>query len=282
MRKIQFTVDKTMRLRKFLEEKNISKRAINDLLKSGVFVNKKLKYKNIEVKPKDLIEITIEDEELDYEPIKGELDILYQDDNILVVNKSSGITVNSKNMENLSNHLAYYFLQNNIKSKIRLVNRLDMNTSGIMLVAKNKYAQSYYQKQIEENKLIKKYIAFVEKDLDIDEKFEIKLAYDSEGKRYIEDKSGQKAVTIFKTRQKYKNYSIIEAQILTGKTHQIRASLSYLKHPIIGDKLYGSTYDFLERFLLHSYRVEFKEFISQKNMILESNCDFSKYIDNIF
>lgn len=280
MKKIKFVAKKNTSVKKLLEDNYISKRAINKIIKSGIDINGIIINKNMDLSVGDYALINIEDEELDYEPIYSKLNILYEDDHIIVIDKKGGITMNSKNHENLSNHIAYYFKDNNIKSKVRLINRLDMNTSGIMLVAKNKYAQSYYQKQIEDNKLIKKYIAYVEGKFDINEKFVIKLAYDKDNKNYIKSSDGKEAITIFKTLESNDKFSIIEARILTGKTHQIRASLSYLKHPIIGDYLYGSKYEF-ERFLLHSYFIEFKEFISGQVKTITSNYNFNTYIDII-
>lgn len=280
MQKIIFVAKNKETIKEVLKKNFISKRAITKLIKAGIKVNSKIYYKNTILRENDEIEIEIEDENIDYEPIKSDLEVLYEDRNLLIINKNSGITVNSKNMENLSNYLAYYFLENGIKSKIRLINRLDMNTSGIMLVAKNKYAQAYYQKEIEENNLIKKYIAFVEGNLKIDKKFEIKLSYDKENKNYIESENGLKAVTIFKSLENNEKYSKIEAQILTGKTHQIRSSLSSLGHPIIGDYLYGSKIK-LDRFLLHSYKLVFNEFLTGEKISVTSNYDFDKYLKNL-
>lgn len=277
MSTLKLTSKKELSLKEFLKENYISKRATNKLVKNGLLINGEISTGNIKLNKDDLVEIPIEDEELDYEPIEGRLDILYEDNQIIIINKPSGLTMNSKNQVNLSNIIAYYFKENNIKRKIRLINRLDMNTSGIMLIAKNKYAQSYYQKEIENNRLTKKYLAIVEGKLDIDKKVTINISYDKNKKSYYDSKDGVEAVTIFKTLKMNEKYSLIEANILTGKTHQIRSTLRELNHPIIGDYLYGSTYS-MNRFLLHSYYLEFTEFLSGKRMTVKSNPDFDKYI----
>lgn len=277
MKYIKFKNSKKIFLKKFLKEKSISMRAYQELIKGGIFVNDEPTFKNIALKEGDTIKIFIEDENLDYKPIEGDLKIVYEDDNLLVVNKPSGLTVNSNNQVSLANYLAYYFKENNIKAKIRLISRLDMNTSGLMMVAKNKYAQAYYQKQLEENKITKKYLAYIKGELNIDKLYKISLAYDESSKSYRENNDGKEAITYFKSIEVGGKYSVIECDIKTGKTHQIRASLSNLEFPIIGDLLYGSEYQF-ERFLLHSYYLEFKEFLSQESIILEDFPDFKPFL----
>lgn len=277
MKYIKFKNSNKITLKKFLKEKSISMRAYQELLKTGVLVNDKKIYENITLNKGYIIKIIINDENIDYEPIKGNLDIVYEDFNILIINKPSNLTVNSKNQVSFANFIAYYFKDNNIKAKIRFVNRLDMNTSGLCMIAKNKYAQAYYQKQIEENKISKKYLAFVEGNLKIDKTVKINLSYDEDRKSYKKSETGKEAITNFKTIDAHKNYSLIECDIKTGKTHQIRSTLNYLGHPIIGDMLYGSEYK-LDRFLLHSYYLKFNEFISQESIIIKNLPDFKPFI----
>ena len=267
-------------LKKFLKDKYISQRAYRNLIKGGILVNDRPVNKNITLIENDEIKIKIEDENLDYNPIKGHLNICYEDSNIIVLSKDSKLTVNSKKQENLSNHLAYYFKENNIRAKIRLVNRLDMDTSGLMIIAKNKFAQAYYQKQIEENLVQKKYLTYVEGKLSIDELIKINLSYDKNKKLYLKDKKGKEAITYFKTIEINDRYSLIECDIKTGKTHQIRASLKSLGHPIIGDTLYSSSLN-TPRFLLHSYYLSFKEFISQESILLRDYPDFKPFLMNL-
>ncbi|MDD7306492.1 MAG: RluA family pseudouridine synthase [Peptoniphilaceae bacterium] len=280
MSTIKLISKKEISLKELLKENYISKRASIKLINKGLLINGEISFGNRKLKVGDTVEIPITEENIDYEPIKGKLDILYEDDQIIIINKASGITMNSKNQVNLSNIIAYYFVKNNINRKIRLINRLDMNTSGIMLIAKNKYAQSYYQKEIENNRLVKKYLAIVEGKLEINEKVKINITYDKDNKFYYHSQKGIEAVTIFNTIKANDKYSLVEANILTGKTHQIRASLRHLKHPIIGDYLYGSKYE-LDRFLLHSYYLEFREFITGQEMIIKSKPDFEKYMKKL-
>lgn len=271
MNYISFKINEDIKVKKFLEKNGFSKRAITDIVKVGYIIDDINTSNNQDLKAGDILKIPIEDENLDYDPIKGKLDIVYEDCHILVVDKAANLTVNSKGQESLANHLSYYFQENNIKSKIRLVNRLDMNTSGLLMVAKNPYAFAYYQKQIEDNNFFKYYLAVVEGNVIIDKTLKTKLAYNENMKRYDVGSEGKLAISHFKTidYDQKNNISYIRADIKTGKTHQIRSQLSYLGHPIIGDKLYGSNIE-MDRFLLHCYEIKFKRFIDRKLIDLNS------------
>lgn len=279
MNSINFRINEKITTKKFLLENNFSKRAIKDIIENGYFVNDYKVNKNFNLNIDDSLIIPIEDEKIDYDKAKGELEIIYEDHHILVVNKSYNLTVNSKGQISLANYLAYYFSENNIKAKVRLVNRLDMNTSGLLMVAKNPYSMAYYQNQIEKNLFKKNYLAVVEGKLDIDKLIKLNLVYNEEEKRYEVSKDGKTAITYFKTisYDSLKNITYVNADIKTGKTHQIRASLSNLGYPIIGDKLYGSKIK-LDRFLLHAYKIEFIRFLDREKIILESDPNFGKFL----
>lgn len=278
MNYISFEIRENIKVKRFLDKNGFSKRAITDILSEGYEINGIKTSKNQELKTGDVLSIIINDENLDYDPIKGDLKIVYEDEHILVVDKDYNLTVNSKGQISLANYISYYFKKNNIKSKIRLINRLDMNTSGLLMIAKNPYAFAYYQNQIEKNQFSKYYIAVVEGDFNINEKIQTQISYNDQRKRYEVSNVGKKAVTYFKTLSydENNNISIIEADIRTGKTHQIRSQLSYLNHPIIGDKLYGSNIN-IDRFLLHCYKIKFCKFMDGKEICLSSDYNFDQY-----
>lgn len=277
MKYIKYEVHENTSVRQFLKAKNFSKRIIEDILKTGYILNGKKQRKSLNLKKSDELKIIIEDERVDYEPIKGDINIVYEDDNSLVISKEANITVNSKNQISLSNYIANYFIDSGQESKIRLVNRLDMDTSGLMLIAKNKYSHAYYQKQLEENTMKKKYLAVVEGMLDIDSLYENKFSYNEKKKNYEPSDRGKISRTYFKSTRINCDFSIIECEILTGRTHQIRASLTELGHPIWGDKLYGSDEN-LDRFLLHSYRLEFTSFYNEENIKLKNYPKFVGFL----
>ena len=281
MNNIEIINKNSKTLKTLLKSHGFSKRSISELMKNGIKVNNDTVYRSIEIFKGDRISIDVDDEQLDHKPIKGDLKILYEDNNILIISKSSGLTINSAHDINLANIVAYYFKLNNINSKIRFINRLDMNTSGIMMIAKNKYAQAYYQNETENNKIIKKYLAYVPGNVIIDKKISLILSYDEENKNYKVSDNGRKSITIFKTIERNEKYSIIDCDIKTGKTHQIRASLSYLGYPIIGDKLYGSEID-LNRFLLHSYYLSFTKFLSEESIFIKDVPNFQTLIQDLW
>ena len=125
--------------------------------------------------PKDVISegneiwIAMAKEKIDYEPIEMDLHILYEDDDLLIVDKPSGVTVNSKDQVSLANGVAYYFKENGIKRKVRFLNRLDRDTTGCIVIAKSGLAQSLYQQQMDDNTFEKWYMATVEGIVDADE-----------------------------------------------------------------------------------------------------------------
>ena len=278
MRYIKYEVVEKTTVRKFLLNKGYSKRSVEEILSEGFLLNNKLSKKSKNLKPADKLSVIIRDENIDYEPVKGNLKIIYEDRDTLVISKDPNITVNSKGQISLANYIAYYFKSNNINSKVRFVNRLDMDTSGLILVAKNKYAHAFYQKQIENNEMIKKYIAIVDPYVNLDMLYEEKFTYNEKSKSYVVSEDGKTAKTIFKSLKLLEDRTIVECQILTGKTHQIRASLSSLGYPIFGDKLYGSDKN-LDRFLLHSYKLSFRNFKDEENIKLVDYPNFISFRD---
>ncbi len=125
--------------------------------------------------PKDVISegdeiwIAMAKEKIDHEPIEMELHVLYEDDDLLIVDKPAGVTVNSKNQVSLANGVAYYFKEHGIKRKVRFLNRLDRDTTGCIVIAKSGLAQSLYQQQMDDNTFEKWYMATVEGLVDMDE-----------------------------------------------------------------------------------------------------------------
>ncbi|MDU3136360.1 RluA family pseudouridine synthase [Anaerococcus sp.] len=278
MKYIKYEVYENTSVRQFLKAKNFSKKSIEEILKTGFILNGKKKRKSLELKKGNQLKIIIEDEKIDYNSIEGNLNIIYEDEHSLVVSKDPNLTVNSKNQISLSNYIAHYFKKSGQESKIRLVNRLDMNTSGLMLIAKNKFSHAFYQKQLEENTMKKKYIALVDGRINIDLLYENKFSYNEEKKNYEPSDNGKICRTYFKTKRIEKDYSIIECEIFTGRTHQIRASLRDLGYPIWGDSLYGSDKK-LNRFLLHSYKLEFTSFYEEENIKLKDCPNFVGFVE---
>jgi len=177
-----------------------------------------------------------------------DLDILYEDDGMLIVNKPPFIPVHPS-MEHyedsLSNGVKYYFNSINLKRKIRPVNRLDKNTSGIVIFAKNEYIQECLVKQMKSGTYEKIYLALVDGIIDKEKQIidaPIARKEDSIIERCVSS-TGYTAITIIELLKSFYDYSLIRCTLKTGRTHQIRVHTSYIGHPILGDDLYGKKSD---------------------------------------
>lgn len=193
------------------------------------------------------------------------LDIIYEDDDLLIINKPPFLLTHPtlKKVDiTLANGIVYYF-NDKYKKKLvpRFVNRLDMNTSGLIMIAKNAFTQSFFQS--ENANIEKKYLAIAEGIIE-DNNFIIEKNIYKDGDKLdrIIDERGQYAKTEFKVIERFKNIGVtlVECKLYTGRTHQIRVHLKSINHPIIGDSLYNpeSKYNkIVNRQMLHSYFLEF-------------------------
>ncbi len=212
-------------------------------------VNDKVQKVNYKVKLNDVVEFTIPDVK-DVE-IKAndeiELDIIYQDDDIAVINKQQGLTVHAGNGtgdETLVNALiAKLDSLSGINGELRpgIVHRIDKNTSGLLVVAKNDKAHVSLASQIEKKECKRIYIALLEGVVKEDEgRIETFIGRDSKDRtKMAVTKFGRTAITDFKVIERFKNHTLCEFSLLTGRTHQIRVHAKYIGHPIVGDLEYG-------------------------------------------
>lgn len=246
-------------LEEFLTEKKISARLFRKLCRyKNILVNGEHRRKDLQVEVGDKIILIMEDEENNIQAEKINLDIIYEDFDLLILNKPEDMVVHltkSHQTGTLSNGIANYFKEKEIKRKVRFVNRLDMDTTGILIVAKNPFAHQQLALQFEEETVIKKYLALVEGLVENEERVIDSPIAKKEGptiKKTV-DPNGQRAVTIYKVKERYEDKTLLEVQILTGKSHQIRVHLSHIGHPIVGDSLYYKEDANIGRQALHSY-----------------------------
>ena len=294
-KKVEDVVEGT-KLREYLKrEMGISTRLIRSAsIQKRIFINNEVVKMNRVIKNGEIIKIVLEKEESqNIAPEKIDIDIVYEDEDILVVNKKPFMVVHpTKTYQSgtLANGVINYFMESNQNCIVRLVSRLDMNTSGLIIIAKNQFSHGMLSKAMSENKVEKRYLAIVhgifkEKQGTID-----KPIYRPEGiengTRRVVDERGQRSITHYKVVEEFSDSSLVECKLETGRTHQIRVHLSYLGHPIYGDVLYGdgdNEGDLIERQALHAYGLDFKSPRTEKELSLRADLpdDMKGLIDKL-
>lgn len=264
--KIKVQIDEEeIRLNHYLKNHaNCSSRFIRKAAREGrIKVNNENVRLSYMLKNDDIIELQINREEnQDIVPEKMDLDVIYEDEDIVVINKPKGIVVHpTKRHQNgtLSNGVLYYFKEKNENSIVRLVNRLDMDTSGLVLIAKNAYSHMALSRDMQKDDFVKSYLAIVHGNLKEKSGVIDKPIYRvGEGTlRRVIDERGQRSVTRFKVVESYEDADLVELTLETGRTHQIRVHLSSIGHPIYGDSLYGKEEnEYIDRQALHAYKLQ--------------------------
>lgn len=285
-----YEVDKDgLNLEEFLSGKDISGRLFRKLYKAKqIYINGKFKRKGLTLQKGDIVSIYMEDEEESTIPEKMDINIVYEDFDLLILNKQPNIVVHptKSHQENtLSNGIAYYFKEKGIKKKIRFVNRLDMDTTGILIVAKNPFAHQQMALQFESNEVKKKYQAIVKGIVEKDEDYiDLPIGREEDKSiRKIVTENGQDALTKYFVMERYKEASLLDVQIFTGRSHQIRVHLNHIGHPIIGDTLYNEESPYINRQALHSYYLKAKHPRTKEDIefIASLPNDMEKLIDHL-
>ena len=256
------------------QEFNISARLMHKLIvEQHVLLNDFITDTRNSVKIGDIIKINLdfEEESSNIIPAKMNLNIVFEDDAFLILDKPAGIAVHPSILhyqDSLSNGVKFYFESIGLKRKIRPVNRLDLNTSGLIIFAKNEYVQECLIKQMQTGIFQKDYIAIVQGLFDKTcgtINLPIARKDNSIIERCVSDE-GQEAITEYCVLEKHNDYSVVKCSLKTGRTHQIRVHMVAIGHPLLGDTLYGVPSPLINRQALHSYRIAFVHPISQKNV----------------
>ena len=238
----------------------ISTNLIKDLkkYKEGIQVNGEHKRVVDFVAKGDILKITIRDTASEnIVPTDIPLDIVYEDEDVLVINKLPNMPTHPSmgNYENsLANGVMYYYKSKGEERVFRAVNRLDKDTSGLMAVAKNSYIHARLGEEIQKKELKRKYMCIVCGDVERDGTVDapIRRADGSVINRIVAP-DGQRAVTHYRVIKRYREYTLLEMELETGRTHQIRVHMAYIGHPLVGDWLYGTeNHNIAKRQMLHS------------------------------
>ena len=256
----------------------LSDRLITKLKKSNnIFLNNELTYTKHLVVSGDTVvaNIDFEEDNSNIVPTDIPLDIIYEDEYLLIINKPAGIAVHPSILhydDSLSNGVKAYFDKIGLRKKIRIVNRLDRNTSGIVIFAKNEYIQECLIKQMQSKDLKKEYLAIVEGSLPKNSgtlDFPIARKKGSIIERCV-DQDGEKAITHYDVLNYSNDLSLVHIVLETGRTHQIRVHFSYIAHSILGDTLYGNPSTLISRQALHSFKISFIHPISKERLCFEA------------
>ena len=208
------------------------------------------------------IDFNYEEDNSNIVPTQMNLNIVFEDDWLLIINKPAGIAVHPSILHysgSLCNGIRFYFDKIGLKKKVRPVNRLDLNTSGLVVFAKCEYIQECLISQMKNNEFKKEYLAvcngiFEKKSGTIN--LPIARKENSIIERCISE-DGQPSITHYEVLKEFDNYSLVKCSLETGRTHQIRVHMSAVGHPLLGDSLYGSISDLINRQALHCFNLQF-------------------------
>lgn len=214
--------------------------------------------------PGDIITIELPEERSDFIPEPIDINPVFEDSDLLIINKQPGYVVHPTKghpIHTIANGIMNYMINTNQSYKIRFINRLDMNTSGLLAIAKNSHSQATFTQQMKENKVAKRYVAIV-KGVIAEDNGTINAPIGLPDLEKVERcvmESGYPSVTHYKVLERYKKgYTLVELLLETGRTHQIRVHMSHIGYPMLGDHLYGFENPWLiERQALHARFLSF-------------------------
>ena len=286
--------DKGKRLDIYIAENfnELSRTMIKKLIESNnILVNDKSEKVSYKVQANDNISIDVpEAKETKLKAQEIPLDIIYEDSDIIVVNKPKGVVVHPAN-GNPDGTLVNAILSicknslSGIGGELRpgIVHRLDKDTSGLIIVAKNDKAHINMSEQIKERNVKKTYIALVRGNVP-EEEATINMPIGrstKDRKKMAVTKNGKQAITHFKVLKRYSKYTLLEIKIETGRTHQIRVHMAEIGYPVVGDAVYsnGKNEFGIEGQMLHAYKLEFMHPITNKHM--ELTAPLPQYFEEI-
>lgn len=274
--KIISNIDKEINIKEFLLRHGFTATLIKKVKYGGVFINGSVVTMRGIVKPGDEVFINLPDEKSEGIPsIEMPLDIIYEDEYMIAVNKPRNMPTHpskGNSLPTLANGIMAYFKGNHT---FRSINRLDRDTSGIVLMAKDSYSAAALSSSMKRGEFRKKYIAKIDGILDRKQGIidaPIRREAGGQMKRIVAP-DGKRAVTEYKVISESENHSFVEVILHTGRTHQIRVHFAHIGHPLSADFLYGIRKDD-ECYSLHCYELSLPHPKTKEPIILTAKCDF--------
>lgn len=260
-------VDRGLKIKDLLiDELNFSVRSISKMKRDkNIYKNGQPAKPTSMAKPGDIIEIEINEEKAGFEGQDLGIAIVYEDQDLIVADKPPFMVVHPTKSHfdgTLANAITHHIGRTGEDCRIRFVNRLDMNTSGLVVIAKNSYAHHKLSLDMGQDRVHKEYLAIVEGIISQDSgtlDFPIYRETEDSISRVV-DPRGQRSITHYRVLQRLKGGSLVSLRLETGRTHQIRVHLSHIGHPIMGDDLYGRPdSSLIDRQALHAYKLIFDQ-----------------------
>lgn len=265
-----------LRIEQYLRRRGYSYQNLTQLKKmpESILINGVWSYMRTPLKSGDILTVHIKETESspNIPPVNLPLDIIYEDEDIIVVNKPAGMPVHPSlnNYENsLANALMYYYQEQGKPFIFRCTNRLDRDTSGLTVIAKHMVSSAILSNMGVRHEITREYLAIVRGELIPEEETvdaPIGRAESSLIERKIDFEKGEHAVTHYHVIEEKNGHSLVSLTLETGRTHQIRVHMKHIGHPLIGDYLYNPDMEFISRQALHSYRLSFSHPITGEQM----------------
>ena len=256
---MSYQIEQTILLRDYLKELPISQAMIKRIKREGDFlVNGKSQTVRCLLQKGDCLEIIFPIENSNIQPENIPLKIIYEDDYYIIIDKESQmpcIPTKRYQSHTLCHALMYYYQQIGLKSTIHLVNRLDKETSGYMLVAKTSQAHALLSKDIKQVKRV--YHCLVEGILEGEGVIDRPILKSNDSIKRIVDDHGKYAKTYYKSLMHKNNQTLVECKLVTGRTHQIRVHMAFIHHPVMNDEKYGGPHIDETGQFLHAYYLSF-------------------------
>lgn len=265
-----------LRIEQFLRGNGYSHQNLVELkkMKESVLQNGIWVHLNDTLQAGDILTIHIQENESSEKipPVEHPLDIVYEDEDILVVNKPAGMPIHpSQNnyYNSLANALAWYYQQQGVDFIFRCTNRLDRDTSGLTVIAKHMVSSNILSAAVRRHDIHREYLAIVRGSVTpeagtIDAPLSRKEGSIIE--RTVDFEKGERAVTHYKVVDTKNGHSLVSLHLETGRTHQIRIHMKYIGFPLVGDYLYNPDMEYISRQALHSHRLKFVHPITGKSM----------------